>query len=109
MSHGTSMLEQLDDQVRANHAVPTPDRLKALIQVLADERQSRTGPVDPMREVFEEVVWGIDMVSRGVERMLQAPSPVVMRSLLRDLEDEQLWLQNRIEVLHELLNRRSAE
>ena len=103
-----SVLEQLDTQACMNHAVPTQDRLQALIQALAQERQSRYGPEfgNPMGHVqtaFEEVVWGVDMVARRLEFMRQTQSPAIVRRLLRELEDQQQWLQDRLEVLHGLL------
>ena len=114
MTEQASVLGRLDRQAISNNRLPIEDRLKTLIRALADERQSRYGPdvgspLGHVRTVFEEVVWGVDHVASRLERIRVAQAPVQVRGLLRQLEEDQRWLQGRLEVLNGLVGTLEAE
>jgi hypothetical protein len=105
-------LEALDGQAIERNHLDTKDRLDILIQSLADARQSRYGSdLDRVMErvlvVFEEVVWGVDHVSRRLRDMRRFAGgqtiPLMVRGKLREIEAEEPWLVGRLEVLDVLL------
>jgi hypothetical protein len=111
MAHSTS-LGDLDDEAVARNALPTQDRLQALIRTVAHDRQRRRGPQvygvrAEVRTVFEEVLWGVKQVARRVDLLKQPSSEVRHREIQHEIDQEYQWLLGRLEVLHGLVDRLS--